>query len=85
MKLLIVAGKDMILVVCNRLTKITHFVTTIKEILVEGLVRLFRNNIWKLYGLHKSVVSDREPQFATKMMRELNKILRIETSITILS
>ena len=45
MKLLIVARKDVILVICNRLSKITYFVATMKETLVEGLVRLFRNNV----------------------------------------
>ena len=43
-KLLLVAGKDTILVVCNRLSKMTYFVATTKGILVEGLARLFRNN-----------------------------------------
>jgi len=45
MKLPIVAGKDAILVVCDRLSKITHFVTTTEGISVEGLVKLFRDNI----------------------------------------
>ena len=58
MKLPVVAGKDMILVVCDRLSKITHFVATMEGTSAEGLARLFRNNIWKLHGLPKSVVSD---------------------------
>ena len=37
-KLLLVAGKDTILVVCNKLSKMTHFVTTIEEISAERLV-----------------------------------------------
>ena len=37
-KLLLVAGKDIILVVCNKLSKMTHFVTTTEEISAEGLV-----------------------------------------------
>jgi len=78
MKLPIVAGKDAILVVCDRLSKITHFVATT---LVEELARLFRDNIWKLYRLPESIVSDRGPQFATEMMRELNRILGIETKL----
>jgi len=45
MKLLIVARKDVILVICNRLSKMTYFVATMKETLVEGLARLFRNNV----------------------------------------
>ena len=44
-KLPIVAEKDMILVVCNRLSKIMHFVATTKETLAEGLARLFRDNM----------------------------------------
>ena len=44
-KLLMVAGKDAILVVCDRLSKITHFVVTTKGMLAEGLARLFRDNV----------------------------------------
>ena len=43
-KILLVAGKGMILVVCNRLSKMTHFVAITKETLAEGLARLFRDN-----------------------------------------
>ena len=45
MKLLLVAGKDVILVVCNRLSKMMHFVATTKETSAEGLARLFRDNV----------------------------------------
>ena len=44
-KLLVVAGKDAILVVCDRLSKITYFVATTEGTLVEGLARLFRDNV----------------------------------------
>ena len=44
-KLPLVAGKDAILVVCNRLFKITHFVATTEGMSVEGLARLFRDNV----------------------------------------
>ena len=60
-KLLVVARKNTILVVCNRLTKMTYFMATIEETLVEGLARLFRDNVWKLHRLLEGVVSDREP------------------------
>jgi len=82
MKLLLVAGKDVILVVCNRLSKMMHFVVTTEEISVEELARLFRNNIWKLYGLPESIVLDRGPQFAAEMTKELNKILGIKTKLS---
>ena len=59
-KLLVVAGKDTILVVYDRLLKMMHFVATTEETLAKGLIRLFRNNIWKLHGLPESIVLDRE-------------------------
>jgi len=81
-KLPIVAGKDAILVVCNRLSKMTHFVATTEATLAEGLARLFRDNIWKLHGLPESIVSDRGPQFVAEFMKELNKMLGIETRLS---
>jgi len=45
MKLMVVAGKDAILVVCDRLFKMMHFVATTEETLAEELARLFRDNI----------------------------------------
>jgi len=44
-KLPLVARKDVILVVCDRLFKMTHFVATIEGMIVKGLVRLFRDNV----------------------------------------
>ena len=40
-KLLIVAGKDVILVMCDRLSKMAHFVATTEGMSVEELARLF--------------------------------------------
>jgi len=75
-------GYDLILVVCDRFLKMSHFVAITEKTMVEGLVRLFRDNMWKLHGLPESVILDREPQFAAGLMRELNKILEIETKLS---
>ena len=82
-KLLLVVEKNVILVVCDRLSKIAHFVATIEGTLAEGLARLFRNNMWKLYGLPESVISDRGLQFIAELTKELNKMLGIETTLLI--
>jgi len=81
-KLLIVAGKDAILVICDRLSKMMHFVATTEGTSAEGLVRLFRDNVWELHGLPESVVSDRGPQFVAELTKELNKMLGIETKLS---
>ena len=81
-KLLLVVEKDTILVVCDRLSKMTHFVATTEETLVEGLARQFRDNMWKLHGLPESVISDRGPQFAAELMRKLNKMFGTEMRLS---
>jgi len=81
-KLLVVVGKDAILVVCDWLPKMTHFVATTEGTSAEGLVRLFWDNVWKLHGLPESVVSDRGPQFAVELTRELNRMLEIKKKLS---
>jgi len=60
-KLLLVAGKNAILVVRDKLSKMIHFVVTTEGTLAEGLAQLFRDNVWKLHRLPESVILDREP------------------------
>jgi len=80
-KLPVVAGKDAVLVVCDRLSKMMHFVTMTEGTSAEGLARLFRDNVWKLHGLPESVVSDRGPQFVAELTKELNRMLGIKTKL----
>ena len=82
-KLPISKGHDLILVVCDRFSKISHFVVTTEKTTVEGLVRLFRDNVWKLHRLLESVILDRGLQFAAGLTKELNKMLGIETKLLI--
>jgi len=81
-KLPVLKGHDSILVVCDRFLKMSHFVATTEKTTAEGLARLFRDNVWKLHGLPESVISDRGLQFAAGMMKELNKMLGIETKLS---
>ena len=50
--------------------------------MVDSLAKLFRNNVWKLYKLPECMISDREPQFTTELMKKLNKMLGIETKLS---
>ena len=55
---------------------------TIKGTSAKELARLFKDNMWKLHRLLESVVSDRGPQFAVRLTKELNRILRIEMKLS---
>ena len=81
-KLPLAQGYNLILVVVNKLTKMIHFIPTTEKTLAKGLARLFRDNMWKLYGLPKSIISDRGPQFTAGLMQELNEMLGIKSKLS---
>jgi len=80
-KLPVVVGKGTIIIVCDRVSKMMYFVATTEGTSAVSLARLFRDNIWKLHGLPESIVSDRGPQFAVGLTKELNQMLEIETKL----
>jgi len=80
-KLPLTQGYDSILIVVDCSTKMAHFVLTTEKTTAEGLARLFRDNVWWLHGLPKSIILDRGPQFAAGLMRELNGLLGILTKL----
>jgi len=81
-KLPLAQGYDVILVVCDRLTKMAHFIPITEKTSTEGLARLFRDHVWKLHGLPESIISDRGAQFVANLIKELNRILGIETRLS---
>jgi len=59
-----------------------HFIPTTEKTSAEGLVRLFRDNVWKLHGLPESIILDRGPQFVAGLMKELNGMLGIKSKLS---
>lgn len=66
---------DAILVVVDRLTKMTHIIPTTTTVDAMGTARLFVDNVWKHHGVPLSVVSDRGSVFVGTFFTELLKIL----------
>jgi len=81
-KLPLAQGYDSILVVCDRMIKMAHFVPTTEKTSVEGVARLFWDNVWKLHRLPESIITDRGAQFIAGMMKELNRMLGIDTKLS---
>jgi len=59
-----------------------YFIPTTEKTSAEGLARLFSDNVWKLHGLPKSIISDRGPQFMAGLMKELNQMLGIKSKLS---
>jgi len=75
-------GYDAILVVYDRFSKMAHFIVTTEKTSAEGLVKLFRDQVWRLHDLPESIISDRGVQFIAGMMKELNNLLGIQTKLS---
>jgi len=46
-------------------------------------VKIYRDNIWKLHGVSKKILSNWRPQFATKFMEEFTKVLGTKRQLSI--
>ena len=59
-------GHDGIWVIVDRLTKSAHFLPVGKKFSLDKLAELYVSEIVRLHGVPKSIVSDRDPRFASK-------------------
>ncbi len=69
------AGKDTILVVVDRLTKYAHFIPLAHPFSATDVVRVFMDEVLRLHGCPKSIVTDRDKIFTSHFWRELFKLL----------
>ena len=66
---------DAIVVIVNRFTKMIRLKATTTNVSSEGIAKIYRDDIWKLHGIPRKILSDRRPQFALKFMEEFIKAL----------
>ena len=66
---------DAIVVIVDQLTNIIWLKVTMTNISLEGIIKIYRDNIWKLHGVPKKILYNRGPQFALKFMEEFTKVL----------
>src|SRR5882724_3049348 len=70
-------GYDAIMVVVDRLSKHAHAILTTSDVTASGIARLFRDHVWKLYGLPEEVISDQGTQFVSNFTCSLSQLLKI--------
>ena len=58
-------GYDAILVVVDRLTKMAHFIPTRESVSAPQVADLFISHIFRLHGLPRFIVSDRDTRFTS--------------------
>ena len=75
-------GMDAIVVIVDRFTKMIRLKATTINISLEGIAKIYRDEIWKLHGIPRKILSDRGPQFASKFMEELTKALETKRQLS---
>ena len=71
-------SKSVIFVVVDRLSKYAHFMPLSHPYTTKQVAQLFLDNIYKLYGLPQTIISDKEVVFLSKFWQELFQVQGIQ-------
>src|ERR1700744_1513475 len=77
-----VNGYNAILTFVDHKGKQCHFIPTSDTVDSSGIAEIYFREIFRLHGMPRAFISDRGPQFASKMMRALLGHLGIKSSLT---
>ena len=70
-------------VVVDRFTKMAHFIPLQSNKLgAKELARIFAKEVWRLHGLPREVVSDRDSRFTSNFWQSLMEMLGIQTKMS---
>lgn len=68
-------GFDYLLVVIDRFSSMVHLIPTHTNTSATDVAMLYINEIVRLHGIPKSIVSDRDPKFVSQFWQELHRLL----------
>ena len=74
---------DAIVVIVDRFTKMIHLKATMTNVSSEGIAKIYRDDIWKLHGIPRKILSNRGPQFTSKFMEEFTRMLGTKRQLSI--
>jgi hypothetical protein len=74
-------GKEVILVVVDRLTKLAHFIPLSHPYTVHSVATAFIDNVFKLHGPPISIITDRDRIFTSNMWQQVFKSLNVKLKL----
>ncbi|KAL9715453.1 hypothetical protein Ac2012v2_8350 [Leucoagaricus gongylophorus] len=63
--------------------KMIRLKATTTNISSEGIAKIYRDKIWKLHGVPRTILSNRGLQFTSKFIEEFTKVLGIKRQLSI--
>ena len=63
------------MVIIDRFTKMIQLKAITTNISSEGIAKVYRDEIWKIHGISRKILSDKGPQFISRFMKKLIKAL----------
>ena len=75
-------GKNQIMVVVDRFTKMGHFIPLIGESSAKNCADAFLQNVWKLHGLPDEIISDQDTKWTSQFWNELCEIMGIKRNLS---
>lgn len=69
------SGNNSIWVIVDRLTKSAHFIPVKEQFSLEKLTRIYLDNVVCKHGVPVSIISDRDPRFASNFWKSLQRSL----------
>jgi len=76
------SGKDAITVFVDRLSKQTHFVASRTTDTAPDVAKIFFDNIFRLHGLPRVIICDRDPKFTSNFWQSLFKTLGTKIALS---
>jgi len=76
-------GKDIIVVIVDQFSKMIQLKATIMNVSSEEIANIYKDNIWKLHRVPRKVLSNRGPQFVSRVIEKLMKVLETKRMLLI--
>ena len=73
---------NIIYIIINHFSKQIHTIPINTKLTLERIAKIYWDNVFKLYGILRKVISDQGPQFESQFMKNLYQLLGIEDNLS---
>jgi len=76
-------NKDAIVIIVDQFTKMIRLKVMTIAVSSQDIAKIYRNEIWKIHGVLQKILSNQGPQFISKFIKDLSKMLETKRILSI--